>query len=116
MNTGRYDQRVLFRSFQDVSDGHGGTTPIPVTLLETFAAVKQVKSSSDLEQLQNDLNKVYKIAIRHRLDFTPSQGSVIVYRGDELTIQQVDLSGERHRREYIITAMYGDNTNADTGS
>ncbi len=118
MNTGRYDQRVSFITFENDSDGHGGTTANPprTTLLETFASVQQVKSSNALEQLQDVLNQAYKIQVQYRTGFEPNVGMIIEYRGEDMTISQVDLNKERHRRFWTITATYGNNTNADQGS
>ena len=40
INFGKYDQKVDFVSFQAISDGAGGTTVTPSTVLSTFASVK----------------------------------------------------------------------------
>lgn len=114
INSGRYDQRVSFILSGPDSDGHGGTTGgDPVTVLETFASVKQIKSSRTLEQLQEILEAGYLIYVKYREGFTPTKNMVIDYRGTILTIHQIDLNAERHRREWAIVAIQDDTTDSE---
>lgn len=119
MNTGGYDKKISFISMAGTSDGKGGTIPGRVILISTFASVKQESSISAAKYLalqgnQDVLNKVYKIKIRYRASFLPTEDMFIAYRGYDLTIQNVQLTGERARREYIIQAVFNDKTSSIT--
>ena len=48
INFGNYSEKVAFVSFQNVSDGAGGTTPTASTALTTFARVKQTRGENYL--------------------------------------------------------------------
>ena len=101
---GKYDQKVTFRNFQNVSDGFGGTVPTWVDVITTFASVEQLKSSKDIDHAQIDLDKTYLIKIQYRSSFTPTEKHQIVYRGKTLAITSVLLNDERLSREYWINA------------
>jgi SPP1 family predicted phage head-tail adaptor len=101
---GKYDQKVTFQQYQEVPDGFSGTIPTFTDVLTTFASVKQLKSSSDVEQARLDLDKTYLIKIQARASFVPDLTHQIVYRGDVLTIKSVSVETERLTREYWINA------------
>jgi SPP1 family predicted phage head-tail adaptor len=102
---GKYDQRVTFQIYDEVSDGFSGTVPTFTDVLTTFASVKQLKSSSDVEQARLDLDKTYLIKIQARASFEPTLQHRIVYKGDILTIKSVSVENERLTREYWINAI-----------
>jgi hypothetical protein len=105
MNTGKQDRKIKFISIQGMDDGYGGTVPGRTTLLETFAQVNQIRSSSSLEELQNVLNDAYRFTVKWRSGFDPSLSNVIEYNGIDLTIQQVELNNERMKRFWTVMAI-----------
>lgn len=107
INLGKYDQKVVFKSYQNVTDGAGGTVPTVLTVLETFARVLQLKGSSTVEQAQMMLPKTYILGVMIRQGFEPTTAMVIEYRSKEYKIVGVEKRDERQGREYVIT-MIGD--------
>lgn len=105
MNTGKQDRKIKFISLVGTDDGYGGTIPSRTTLLETFAQVEQTKSSNRLEELQNVLNDVFRFIVKYRSGFEPNLAKIIEYNGLDLTIQQVELNNQRHKRFWSITAV-----------
>jgi SPP1 family predicted phage head-tail adaptor len=102
---GKYDQKVLFRSYQNVSDGFGGTVPTATTILSTFARAIQMKGTSTAEQAQLMLPNTYKIGVLIRTGFQPSTNMVVLYRSKEYKIVGVEKRDERQAREWVITIV-----------
>ncbi|MFA5243708.1 MAG: head-tail adaptor protein [Pedobacter sp.] len=100
--TGNYDQRGTFIDFQDISDGAGGTTPERIELLRTFIAIDQIRSRSDLEQMERQLEQIYRLRIKYREAFTPTNLMYLEWNGYQYTINSVELQGTRHKREYTM--------------
>ena len=100
---GKYDQKVTFINFQNVSDGAGGTIVSPLTSLITFASVKQTRSSSGNESGQMVLPNRYTVRIQYRNSFPPDINYQILYRGNYYRITGIELSDQRQHKEYIIT-------------
>lgn len=107
INFGKYDQKVTFRSYQDVDDGYGGSIPTATDVLTTFARAIQMKGSSTAEQAQLMLPNTYKIGVIIRSGFEPSTAIIVVYKSKEYKIVGVEERDERQAREWIIT-MVGD--------
>ena len=105
INFGKYDQKVEFVSFQAISDGAGGTTVSPATLLSTFASVIQRRASSDTESGDLVLPKTMEFRIQYRVSFIPSENYQILYRSNYYKITGVLLNEQRQHKEYIITAV-----------
>jgi SPP1 family predicted phage head-tail adaptor len=102
INFGKYDQKVAFVSFQNVSDGAGGTTPTATTALTTFASVTQTRGTSGLESGEMVLPNTYNVAIQYRVSFVPSEIYQIYYRNRYYKITSVQLDDQRQHKEYII--------------
>lgn len=105
INFGKYDQKVSFVTLGKVADGYGGFTPAETIALTTFANVRQLKGSNDLEAAQMGLPKTYRIGVQHRSGFEPNVTMQITYRGVAHVIKSVEESVERNTREWIITAV-----------
>ena len=103
INLGKYDQKVTFRTFGSVSDGFGGTKVVPTDVLTTFARVRQVQGSGDLEQSQLTLPKTYQVGVQIRSGFEPNTSMMVVYRGQEYKINGIETREERNAREWILT-------------
>ena len=102
INFGKYDQKVDFVSFQAISDGAGGTTVTPSTLLSTFASVKQTNGKNANESGEMVLPNTYTVAIQYRDAFIPSENYQIYYRTRYYKITSVQLDDQRMHKEYII--------------
>lgn len=102
INFGKYDQKVDFISFQAISDGAGGTTPTPATMLSTYASVKQTRGNNAVESGEMVLPNTYTVAIQYRASFVPSELYQIYYRSRYYKITSVQLDEQRQHKEYII--------------
>ena len=105
INFGKYDQKVAFVSFQNVSDGAGGTTPTATTSLTTFASVTQTRASNAIESSDLVLPNTYRVGIQYRTSFTPTEAYQILYRSKYYKITGVQLLDERQHKEYVITMV-----------
>lgn len=103
INFGKYDQKVTFITFQNVSDGAGGTVLTPLTSLITFASVKQIRGSNANEAGQMVLPNRYEVRIQYRNLFTPGLTYQILYKSHYYRIIGIQLLDERQHKEYIIT-------------
>ena len=104
---GKYDQRVIFKTYQDVSDGYGGTTPEALEVVSTFASVKQFNGGSDIESVQMTLPNSYSVRVQIRAGFTPNESMMVEYRDIEYRITGITKSDERQGREWIISIIGG---------
>jgi hypothetical protein len=103
MNTGNYDQVINFVSFDDDTDASGGFPVTSLLLLTTFAMIKEVRSYSESEQRQRVLNNIFECRIKYRSAFEPLNTMFIEWSGFRYVISEVDLVGQRHKREYVMT-------------
>lgn len=103
INFGKYDQKVVFITFQSASDGAGGTVLTPLTSLITFASVKQTRGGDANESGQMVLPNRYTVRIQYRNLFTPGLTYQIFYKSHYHRITGIELSDERQHKEYIIT-------------
>jgi SPP1 family predicted phage head-tail adaptor len=105
INFGKYDQKVDFVSFQAISDGAGGTTVTPSTLLSTFASVNQTRGGNALEAGEMVLPNTYQIRIQYRASFVPSEIYQVYYRTRYYKITGVQLDEQRQHKEYVINMV-----------
>jgi SPP1 family predicted phage head-tail adaptor len=103
MKSGSYDQKINFKSFQNISDGFGGTVPNFVNLITTFAAVKITKAFNITEAGQMELPLIYTFRIQYRNSFIPTVAMRITYKDKDIQIKSIQENDERQHREYIIT-------------
>jgi hypothetical protein len=100
--TGNYDQIVNFISYGTASDGAGGTDPEREFLIRTFASISQIRSRSDLEQMERELEQIYRLKIKYRSAFMPTNLMYVEWDGYQYTVNSVELQGTRHKREYTM--------------
>lgn len=105
INFGKYDQKVSFVTFGQVSDGYGGYVPSETVALSTFASVKQVRASGDIEQAQLTLPNTYSIYIQQRNGFTPNTMLSIKYRNEILKVNSFEQTTERGALEWKFIAV-----------
>lgn len=103
MNTGNYDQIIKFVSLDDSVDAYGGFPVIREELLKTFASIKEQRSTSDNEQRERALEVVYEARIKYRCSFEPTNLMHIEWNGYRYVINRIDLVGQRHKREYVMS-------------
>ena len=104
VKSGTYDQKITFRSFQNISDGYGGTLPVWSDTLTTFASVRVLSATNTVEATQLELPQTYEIRIMFRNSFAPDETQRILYKGKDLQIKSVRRDGERYKSQYVITA------------
>jgi len=102
---GQYTRKVTFISYGDNQDGYGGSNPIVENILETFADVKQLRGSNDLEAAQLELPKTYLCRVQARSGFEPNTSMQILYDDLVHVIKGVTQKTERNRMEYLITMV-----------
>ena len=105
IKAGKYDQKVSFVTFQNIPDGFGGTNPTRSNVLTTFAWVKQISGSNDLEQAQLTLPATYKIGVQIRSGFNPNVAMLVNYRAKDYKISGIEKKEERNAKEWIITIV-----------
>lgn len=105
INFGKYDQKVSFVTYGQVSDGYGGYVPSETTVISTFASVRQLKGYSDIEQAQLTLPNTYVVYIQQRSSFSPTTSMKIKYRGNVLAINSVEQTTERGALEWKFIAV-----------
>jgi hypothetical protein len=100
--TGNYDQIVNFTRYGDSPDQYGGTNPIREQLIRTYASISQIRSRSDLEQMDRKLEQIYRLKIKYRSSFEPTNKMYVEWLGYKYTVNSVELQGTRHKREYTM--------------
>lgn len=103
MNTGNYDQIVNFIALDNGVDISGGFPQARTCLLRTFASIKEDRSFTDYEQRSRDLSNVFHCKIKYRCSFQPTNLMFIEWNGYRYVIDKVDLVGQRHKREYVMS-------------
>lgn len=67
---GELNERLQFRTRQDVPAAYGGTEPVYTRSFECWGRVRQVSDSAYLNSMQTDENITHVIVIRRRTDIT----------------------------------------------
>lgn len=96
--------KIEFYVSTNLPDGYGGTIPGEALFWSTYATVKPLKSSRDLEANQVVLKGGYEFLIRYRKDKTPSSNMTIHFKGRVFTIQGV-VNIKQENREYSVIGM-----------
>jgi len=91
--------------FSNTSDGAGGILSSAVSVLTTFARVKQTRGSDAIESNDLTLPKTYSVGIQYRNNFTPNENYQIFYRSKYYKITSIVLNEERQKMEYLITMV-----------
>ena len=99
---GKYDKMVRFKTLENVSDGYGGTKVEWVELLSTFARMVQVGARKDIEQMQIEQPKTYRLGIMKRKSFYPSVKHTVEFLGENYDITGVTENDLRLGQEYVI--------------
>jgi hypothetical protein len=103
---GRYDRRIVFVYDQSIPDGFGGFIPNNQSIRGTFAAVRQIKASNNLEAFELGFPKLYEFRIKKRPSFIPTTQLIIRYNGNIHIIKSITENEERNSSEWIITAEF----------
>lgn len=110
MRFGKYDQKIQFVSFGQISDGAGGYIPDEVVDLTTFARIDQLKVSADLEQSQMQLPETYRVRMMVRSGFNPTVKNMIKWRDDLFEISNApQVEGVRLQKEWIFDIIRSNN-------
>ncbi|WP_312364054.1 phage head closure protein [Sphingobacterium sp.] len=86
MRLGGYDQKIKFKSFEQVSNGSGGWIPTEVEVLSTWARIGQLKQSRNIEQVQMGLPSTYRVGVQVRKNFEPTIAMVVEWKGSDYQI------------------------------
>ncbi|QBQ41078.1 head-tail adaptor protein [Sphingobacterium psychroaquaticum] len=103
MKLGAYDQKIEFIKFGNTPDGAGGYDPVEESLLTTFAQIKQLKQSGDLEKVYMGLPTAYRVKVIARSGFSIVVGMLIRWRGVVYQILSApDVDSVRLQKEWIF--------------
>ena len=108
INFGKYDQKVSFVSFGQVSDGYGGFIPAESVVLDTFASVKQMKGANSLEDAQLKFPQTMVFYVQQRAGFYPDTSMQINYQLNQHVIKSFEQTTERGALEWKIVAVRTD--------
>lgn len=96
-------QRVEIFKFNTVSDGYGGLLPTEAALLNTFAKVRYLSSSRQVEANQTQISQTIEVKIWQRSNYTPEVGQIVKYNNKSFSIVSVSETMECPKIQ-IITA------------
>jgi SPP1 family predicted phage head-tail adaptor len=105
INFGKYDQKIDFISFSNVSDGYGGTEPTETLVLSTFASVRQLRANDGIEASQMVFPVAYQVMVQVREGFTPTVAMMVKYRNQKYKIAGVIKRIERMSQEWVMTII-----------
>lgn len=106
MNFGKYDQKVDFISYSNVTDGYGGTEPTETLVLSTFASVRQLRGNDGVEASQMVFPNTYQLMVQVREGFTPTVAMMVKYRDVVYKISGVMRKYERMSQEWVINIIH----------
>ena len=110
MRFGSYDQKIQFVHFGSVSDGAGGTIPVEIVDLTTFAQIDQLKVRADLEQSQMQLPETYRVRMMVRSGFNPTVKNTVKWRGGYFEINTApQVESVRLKKEWIFDIVRSNN-------
>lgn len=103
IRTGKYDQRISFVEFGQVSNGSGGYIPAETVLLSTNARIEQLKQSRNIEQVQMGLPSTYRVGVMVRKGFEPKVGMTVKWRDERYQIiTSPVVANVRMMREWVF--------------
>lgn len=110
MRYGKYDQKIQFISYTQVSDGAGGYDSTEKVDLTTFARIEQLKVRADIEQSQMQLPAVYRVRVMVRKGFLPMVNSNVKWRGDIYQISTTpQVEDVRLQKEWVFDIVRANN-------
>lgn len=112
MNPGKLDRRITFGDFLSVENEFQDYVITFVPVLVTWANVKPLDGSRQLEAGEQVITQGYKFIIRYRRDFEPTKDMRIEYLGNYYTIHSVRDMDDR-RRFYELLARVTDENSKD---
>ena len=103
MKIGKYDQRIEFFKEGIITDGNGDKIPSDITILKTFARVKQIPQGYSLEQVEKRLQTAYRVGVHYRESLILEVGTLIKWRGKKFQIITAPtINDVRRQREFIF--------------
>lgn len=101
------NEKIQFISEGTISDGAGGYIVSEIVELETFAQIKQLKKSRELDKAQMQLPSIFEVRIYDRKDFEVKTSHRVKWRGKIYNIASTpEIDDVRARRflTFDITA------------
>lgn len=106
MMLGAYDTKITFIEQGTAPDNYGGYTPADIEVLTTWAAVKQLKSSANIEQAQLEFPATYSVRVQCRSGFVPTEKHLILWRGKKYAITSTPaVESTRYNQEWIFNMV-----------
>lgn len=87
VRAGRLSERIeIVRTEIHTRDENGDLKPMYVTIVQTFAAVKEAEFSNDMIASQEDWKETLEFTIRYRPTLDIKNGDSVVWRGRKFEI------------------------------
>lgn len=103
LHFGRYDQKIEFVTFGQISDGAGGFNPIEKSELKTWASVEQLRRNKDIQEAQIKLPNTYRVRVQVREGFYPKIEMVVKWRGNNYQMLSApEVDDVRMGKEWIF--------------
>lgn len=111
LRAGKYDQKIKFISFGQVSNGSGGWIPTEGEVLSTWARIEQLKQSRNIEQVQMGLPSTFIVGVRKREGFEPTIAMVVEWKGEKYQIiTSPVVENVRTGQEWVFNITKPNNT------
>lgn len=110
MNPGKLDRRITFGEFLSVENEYQDYVITFVPVLVTWANVKPLDGSRQLEAGEQVINQGYKFITRYRRDFQPTKDMRIEYQNKYYTIHSIRDMDDRRRFNEILARVTDENS------
>jgi len=110
MDPGKLDRRIQFGTWTSTEDAYGDYSFVFDSLLTTWANVKPMNGSRQLEAGEQVIVEGTKFTIRYRTDFSPTKDMRILYIDRYYTIHSVRDMDDRRRYYEILAKVTDENS------
>ena len=102
VRAGRLREKITFQKPVKVSNGSGGFDDTWTDVLDTFAAVEEVRSNPYLIGGQENIDQLVKITIRYRPVIPIENGYRAVWRGFNFIVNNIKVDPLRTKIEILV--------------
>jgi len=113
LGAGRYREKITIQRRTRVDLPGGGFDFTWTDLLVTYADVEGKRASVDTIATHEDINEIFEIKLRYRIDITITLSDRMVWRGRIFKL--VGFPPSKNRDEMLITAV-AENESTDNGT
>lgn len=99
---GQMRHKITIKAPVKTPVGGGGVKTTYTEVLTDWCEAKPVKSSREIADYQATLKAVMSFKLRYRDGFMPDKAMIVVYKGNEFTINGIDEEKEQQRFWVLI--------------